>query len=148
MSPSMTTAPVSIARLWAGLVLGWIVPGAGHALLGRRDKAVFFGVLVIGCFVAGLWMAEFRCVHAEKHALYLLAQIWAGGPTLLALLTTAQLRVTHDIAWFDAGLLYTAVAGLLNLVVLVDLYETYLKANAASAPAVAPAPAATKGPRA
>ncbi|MFG0319574.1 MAG: DUF6677 family protein [Planctomycetota bacterium JB042] len=120
----MATSNVKIA---VGLLLAWLVPGLGHLRYGRRGKALLFFVLLSLAFVLGLWLGEWRDVHAEKFPLYLLAQIWLGGPTLLALATTADLRITNDIAQLDAGLLFTSVAGLLNVVVMVDLYEVHLK---------------------
>ena len=120
----MSTSPTKIAL---ALLLGWLVPGLGHARYGRRDKALVYFVLLMVAFLVGLWLGEWRDVHAQKFPLYLIAQIWLGGPTLLALLLTKDLRITADIAGLDPGLLFTAVAGLLNVVVLVDLYEIHLK---------------------
>lgn len=114
-------------RVIAALVLGFLVPGAGHLLFGRRGKAIFYLITVLGCFVLGMWLADWRCVHVEKYPLYLLAQMWVTGPVLIAIAATESLRITQDITYLDAGLLFTAIAGLLNIVVLVDLYETHLR---------------------
>ncbi len=133
----MTT---SNGKILTGLLMTWIVPGLGHFSYGRRDKGILFGILILTAFVGGMWLGEWRIVSADKYALYLIAQVWAGGPTLLALLLTKGLRITHDIPQLDAGLLYTAVAGLLNIVVLVDLYEIHLKIRAGEK-----APAAVAG---
>lgn len=137
----MTTT--SNGRLSLALLLGFLVPGAGHFVYGRRDKGLFFFALVLAAFLAGLWLGEFRCIHAEKFQIYLFAQIWNGLPTLAALALTSGLRQTQDIAYLDAGLLYTSVAGLLNIVVMVDVYEIHCKRAAAGAapPAVAAAAA-------
>lgn len=131
----MRTSSKAIAL---NLLLAWLVPGLGHLRYGLRGKAVLYFVTLSLAFVVGLWLGEWRDVHAGKFPLYLLAQIWLGGPTLLALLTTSDLRITHDIAQLDAGLLFTAVAGLLNVVVLVDLYECHLKLRHADGAAPAP----------
>lgn len=135
-SPSATT---SDARVSAALALGLILPGAGHLLFGRRGKAALYAACVLGCFFLGLWLAEWRCIHVAKFPLYMLAQMWVAGPTLVFAQATESLRITHDIPYLDAGLLFTAIAGLLNIVVLVDVYETHLQirnpaANAAAAP--------------
>lgn len=131
--------PPSTARIGLALALGWLVPGAGHVLFGRKAKAVYFGVLILILFVIGFWLGDERVVSANRYGLYLLAQIWVGGPTLLALVATQHLRVTYDIHFHDAGLLFTAVAGLLNLVVLVDLYEIYLRERGEQDAATRPA---------
>ncbi|MFH0946317.1 MAG: DUF6677 family protein [Planctomycetota bacterium] len=123
----MTT---SNGRILMGLALTWLVPGLGHYLYGRRSKAVFYFVLITFAFVMGMWLGEWRDVNVQKFSLYLIAQMWNGGSTLVALLLTRDLLITHDIAHLDVGLLYTAVAGLLNVVILVDLYEIHLKVKA------------------
>ncbi|MBI4880011.1 MAG: hypothetical protein HY812_10195 [Planctomycetes bacterium] len=131
------------ARISLALFLGWLVPGLGHYLYGRRAKALFYFSLILFAFVAGMALGEWRDVNMEKFKLYLLAQVWAGGPALAALALTRDLRITADLPFLDAGLLFTAVAGLLNVVVLVDLYEVHLKAKeklAAAAGAGGPQP--------
>jgi hypothetical protein len=130
----------SISRILSGLFLGLILPGAGHVLYGRKDKAVYFGVLLLTTFVAGLWLGDWRVVSTERFPLYLLAQCWLGLPVGIALAATSALRITTDIPYLDAGLLYTCVAGLLNLVVLVDLYEIHVKIRTGAA-----APSKTAG---
>lgn len=130
----------SIPRILSGLGLGLLLPGLGHVLYGRKDKALYFGGLVLAAFVVGLWLGDWRVVSSQRFPLYLLAQCWLGLPVLAALSLTSALRITTDIPYLDAGLLYTCVAGLLNLVVLVDLYEIHVKtAAAASKPAGATA---------
>ena len=119
----------STPRIAGALLLTWLLPGSGHLRYGLRAKALLFAVNLLVLFAVGLWLGEGRVVHAERFPLYLLAQVWLGGPTLAALVLTRDLRITHDVAHLDAGLLFTAVAGLLNLVVLVDLYEHHLRAR-------------------
>lgn len=114
-------------RLLAAIVLGWLIPGAGHVLYGRRAKAAYFAFLLSLTFFVGLWLGDGACVNGTKFGIYLIAQIWIGAPTLLTLQATRFDRITHDIPFLDAGLLFTAIAGLLNLVVLVDLVEIHLK---------------------
>jgi hypothetical protein len=120
-------------RLLSALALGWLVPGAGHVLYGRRAKAAYFAVLLLATFFVGLWLGDGACVNVTKFGIYLVAQIWMGAPTLLTLHATRFDRITHDIPFLDAGLLFTAIAGLLNLVVLVDLIEIHLKEREARA---------------
>lgn len=141
LQPAMQT---SYPRIILGLALTWLVPGLGHQLYGKRGKAAFYSAAILFTFVFGMWLGEWRDVSVERFSLYLIAQCWAGGPTLLALWLTRDLKITHDIAYLDVGLLYTAVAGLLNVVILVDLYEVHLKAKE---PAAAPAAARAGGKR-
>lgn len=125
-------------KIFLGLILTWLVPGLGHFLYGRRGKATFYCVTILFTFVFGMWLGEWCNVSVEKYSLFLIAQVWNGGPTLIALKLTEGLRATHDIPYLDAGLLYTAVAGLLNVVILVDLYEVHLKVKEANDPSRSP----------
>lgn len=119
-------------RLIFALVLGWLLPGAGHTLYGRHAKAAYFGVLILATFAVGLWLGDGLCVNTAKFGIYLIAQIWIGAPTLITLQATRFDRIVDDVPYLDSGLLFTAIAGLLNLVVLVDLVEIHLKEREAA----------------
>lgn len=47
---------VPLGRTVLALVAGWLVPGAGHAILGRVRRGALFFLLVMGSF--GLGLAE------------------------------------------------------------------------------------------
>jgi hypothetical protein len=110
----------------AALVLGWILPGGGHAYAGRWGKAVLFFLLVTGLVVAGLAIAGGTCLLPGR--LWFAAQICGGGPAA-ALVPVSQYLAGPDrqnVDWADPlhemGTLYTAVAGFLNLLVMMDAY--------------------------
>lgn len=111
-------------------VAGWLVPGAGHFLRGERVKGIVFGVTLIGCFLAGEIMSEFRAVSRYEHDIAFWAQIGAGAPTITFCLYDYQeyggprSYTRHPIGvprLLDCGIMYTCVAGLLNFVLVVDL---------------------------
>ncbi|MBL7141304.1 MAG: hypothetical protein ISS74_10395 [Planctomycetes bacterium] len=121
----MTTADDRRRSPVAALVLGWILPGAGHAYAGRWGKAALFFVLITGLLVMGLVLADGTNILPRR--LWYAAQICAGGPAA-ALTPISQYLSTHDgpVDWADPlhemGTLYTAVAGFLNLLVMMDAY--------------------------
>ena len=45
--------PVATARLVGALAAGWLLPGAGHAVLGRYGRAALFAAIVLGSFGLG-----------------------------------------------------------------------------------------------
>ena len=45
---------VSASRQLGALLAGWILPGAGHAVLGRYRRAALFAAIVLGSFGLGL----------------------------------------------------------------------------------------------
>jgi len=112
---------MSAARPFLAAFLTWICPGLGHALVGRRGKALYFFSLVVGLFVVGMAFADFRNVSFSRHPYFSIAYVFAGGPTAVALLTTGSLAVVTDMNP-DLGCLLTAVAGLLNVLVMIDAY--------------------------
>jgi hypothetical protein len=74
-------------------------------------------------YVFGMWLSRFLNVNFDRHEIYYFAEIPYGGATLLATLLTRHLRVETFNPLNDVGLLFTSVAGLLNIIVMVDIYE-------------------------
>jgi Family of unknown function (DUF6677) len=63
-APSQPSGPpIDRGRAAAAIVAGWLVPGAGHAVLGRVRRGIVFFVLIMGSFGLGL-------AHDGKLALY------------------------------------------------------------------------------
>jgi len=108
----------------AALVFGWIFPGAGHAYAGQRGKAVLFGVLITGLLVAGFAMG--RGTNLLPNEWWFAPQLGAGGPAALLTPLSQYLALRQPVDWAspvrEIGTLYTAVAGLLNLLVMMDAY--------------------------
>jgi hypothetical protein len=105
------------------LLLTWIAPGLGHLYLGHRGKAILFFSIITFIYVFGMLLSDFLNVSLDRHAIYFAAQIFYGGATLIAELLTRNLRWVNANPLHDVGLLYTSVAGLLNIIVMVDIYE-------------------------
>jgi len=108
----------------AALALGWLIPGGGHAYGGQWGKAILFFSLITGLLVAGMAIGGGTVI---LYRLWFLAQLCAGGPTIALWPISQYLAPSHaqvDWAsrWYDVGTLYTAVAGLLNLLVMMDAY--------------------------
>ncbi|MEW6745018.1 MAG: DUF6677 family protein [Planctomycetota bacterium] len=121
----MPTAPpkVSASKGWLALLLTWVFPGAGHWLLGRRRKGIYFFVLITALYVAGMILADFLNVSPQRYWFHYLAEVLYGAATLVATIATHSLRVESFNPYADVGVLYTSVAGLLNVIVMVDIYE-------------------------
>ena len=109
------------------LLAGWLVPGGGHFLLRRRAQAAVFFFAVTVTYFAGMALADFGNVSIERHSYYFLAQIFNGGETLIAWLLTRGIVEDHIPKHFgiptgEIGILYTAVASLLNIIAMMDAY--------------------------
>ena len=107
------------SALLVGLV-GLLLPGLGHVVAGRPGKGFFYFCLVGLAFTAGLWMTGLVAVQPDRDPLWFAGQALAGLPTLAVWKATEGLVATERLASFDLGMLYTAVAGLLNVVAIAD----------------------------
>jgi hypothetical protein len=106
----------------AGLAafLGWLVPGLGHFVVGRRGKAFLYFGVIVGAYVLGLALADWRCVHYERYQVWFFAQVFAGLPTGVTALLTRDLEITRAVPLLDVGQLYVGVASLLNAIAVAD----------------------------
>jgi len=107
----------------AAVVLAWLVPGLGHLYQGRRARAaVVFGALV-GLFLLGTWLAEGSNLSRERHFYYWSGQFLLGVPALVAQWIGGGMHISHAIPLVDAGLVFGCVAGLLNLLAMIDVFD-------------------------
>ncbi len=115
------------------MILGWCIPGAGHWVLGSRGKAVFFFFMIMATFAAGVWLADCRNVKYDDNEFYWVGQLGCG-----AILVIANVFVGYaphgkmPIEWYEIGLLYICVAGMLNVVLLLNLFNPPPKPQAAA----------------
>jgi len=140
--PRATPLPIPLEKSVFGLVLAWIVPGAGHWLVGRRAKGVLYFATITATFVVGALLAEGRCFPYEPNKVYYLAYVFNAGETGLAWLMANHLQVDKPIRFLQLGFLYTAVASLLNVVAMMDFVALTLR-PAEPAPATEPDAVAT-----
>lgn len=109
------------------LFAGWLVPGGGHFFLGRRTQGVVFFLAITATFLLGMFLTDFRNVSPSRHPFYFLAHILNGGETIAASVLTSGLveeEVPRHLGMRtgDIGTLYSAVAGLLNVIVMMDAF--------------------------
>lgn len=107
------------------IVATWIVPGAGHWLLGRRGKALLYGGVLSAMFLLGVALAEGRAVRSDDDFfLYLLGEGLFAGLAFPILWLTKGLELASELPRLEVGRLFATIAGLMNLCVMVDVYET------------------------
>ena len=109
----------------AASALAWAVPGAGHLLLGRRQKGLVFLVALPAMFLIGLSLSGRLFPFAATEPLVLLAALATRGIGLPALaagwLGAGQGVVTA--ASYEYGNAFLIVSGLLNMLVALDAYD-------------------------
>lgn len=116
------TEPGALTLLCVG---AWIVPGAGHFWLGRRQKGIVFLVVLPLMFLVGLWLqgAIFPFQFSEPLAgLAAVAELGVGLPWFLARMAGAGQGVVTSATW-EYGNTFMIVAGLLNFLVILDAFD-------------------------
>ena len=124
---------------------GWLLPGLGYWLIGERARAWWGGGAVLALFVGALFVAGIRTIdvpgfdhqgRSQVAALrsrpiagtlakpYYLGQIFVGPTTVAGSylsVSAGRAGVMRASAKLDAvASLATAVAGILNLLILID----------------------------
>ena len=103
------------------VLAGWLVPGLGHWMQGRRKRALIVFVMLVGLFVLGTVLAEGSNLDRERHFYYWSGQFMAGAPVMVLEALHGHARLTHDIQYADVGLVFGCLAGLLNILCLLDV---------------------------
>lgn len=114
-------------------VLAWGFPGLGHLLLGRRDRGLVLAATITSLYLAGLLIGGVAVIDRSEHPAWFVSQALIAPSFLVDRhhqnLRNATARGTDDSAAAYApafgraqeqGTLYTAAAGLLNLLAILD----------------------------
>lgn len=106
-------------------VLAWMVPGLGHWYLGCRDRAIIFFVTIVVTFWGGVALGGVRStMNIRENQAWFAAQLCAGPQSIVALMWSrsvpSSLATEASYPAVDIAVVYTGIAGLLNLLVLID----------------------------
>jgi hypothetical protein len=119
---AQTTNPTLIS------IAAWLVPGAGHLWQGRTQKGVVFLVAIPLMFATGLWL-DGRLFPFEISqplvVLAALASLGNGVPYFVATVLGLGAGVV-TAASYEYGNTFVIVAGLLNMLVVLDAYDIAL----------------------
>jgi hypothetical protein len=115
------------SRTAAAGLLAWVWPGLGHLFLGRRGKGLVLMGSILALFGLGVAMDSRLQLHLGLEdplaLLFSLAQMGAGAPYVFARLMGYEAGVVTSPA-YEYGNTFTAVAGLLNILVILDALDT------------------------
>jgi uncharacterized protein DUF6677 len=103
----------------------WIIPGAGHLWLGRRSKGLLFLVALPVMFAIGLALRGRLFPFDLSELLVALAAVADVGIGLPYLVASALGYGVGDVraVTYEYGNAFLIVAGLLNLLVVIDAYD-------------------------
>ena len=106
-------------------VAAWLVPGAGHIWMGRRQKGLVFLLALPAMFVIGL-LLHGRIFPFELSeplvALAAAADLGAGAIWIIARMLDAGAGIVTATT-YEYGNTFLIVAGLLNALVVLDAFD-------------------------
>ncbi len=148
-APASGPRTASAPRTALALASGWVLPGLGHVLLGKARRGVLFCVIVMGSFALGMAHDGRLALRDGRQpfltALQVTANLGVGPADVLARLavygeaaysipedasgTTYESRAVRIFrersraALSAYGTAYLWTAGLMNLLLLFDLWD-------------------------
>jgi hypothetical protein len=121
-SSRSTAEPGTLALI---CVAAWLVPGAGHLILGRRQKGLVFLVTLSAMFALGLALQGRISSFDFSELLGTLAafaQLGVGGAWIVTRMLGAGVGDV-TAATSEYGSTYLIVAGLLNVLIMLDAFD-------------------------
>ena len=110
--------------LHLALVLAWLIPGAGHWYMGHRGRAVAICLGISAAFLLGVVLGGIEVIDPRGDffaKIRFCAQAMCGLPALAgALMQNPNIPMGVGRA-VDLAQVYTGVAGLLNLLCIMDI---------------------------
>lgn len=132
-SPSVRPAYRPPEPQWhiAQAAAGWFVPGLGHLLLGEKSRGIVIGLAILFVWLSGLLVGGISSVNRQEHPAWFAGQVMIA-PSLLvdAYRSVGPKPKPHDAQTYyvpslgrpqELGLLMSTMAGLLNLLAIVDV---------------------------
>ncbi len=108
-------------KLILSVILSWIVPGGGHFFLGERKRAWIFFVVITLTFWTGIYIGGvLSTVNFQTNTPWFFAQVFLGGYTSLTEILSLFGATASYGKTLDLATIYTGVAGLLNILVILD----------------------------
>jgi hypothetical protein len=131
MSVKTTSGAYRAASAPVAAILAWLLPGLGHWWIGERARGAIFFVVVCVTFWGGVAVGGVRTTVAPTdNGAWIAAQLCMGPQTFLALYWNHRLETDasegpkdlNKAAWpaSSIAVVYSGVAGLLNLLVIID----------------------------
>ena len=109
-------------------VLAWLVPGAGHFALNEKKRAAIIFAAIVLTFCAGLYIGSIGVIDPVSAKPWYAAQLM-NSPAVAIL---GYLTRTGNYPVYgrpnEIGQIYTGIAGLLNLLCIVNaVYMAHLR---------------------
>lgn len=120
--PRVAAEPGTLVLL---CLVAWLVPGAGHFWMGKRQKAIVFVIALPAMFLIGLSLHG-RVFPFELSdplvGLAAIANLLAGLPWVLTRMLDGGSGMVTAVT-YEYGNCFLIVSGLLNFLVILDAYD-------------------------
>ena len=109
-------------------LLAWLVPGAGHLMLREKRRATIIFATIVATFAIGLYVGSIGVVNPAGARLAYAAQIMISPMVSLLGYLTKEGNYLVFGKPNEIGQIYTSIAGLLNLLCIVNaVYLAHLR---------------------
>ncbi len=123
------TGPDETVQPVAG-VLAFLVPGMGHLWLGETKRGILIGAGILGLFLGGLLIGGIDVVDRRSDKWWFFLQAGNGPVAFVTEAVNARMTASsvnntpREVVAIgrvrEAGILYGALSGMLNLLVIID----------------------------
>ena len=122
-SPALGEA--DLPKVFGTLAVAWLVPGAGHFLLGRRGRGVAFFLLVLAAVVTGFLLTGNLYRVLPDQPLTILATLGSMGMGAPYFFLRFYLGYQGDLTsvGYEYGTAFLLTAGLMNLLLVMDAWD-------------------------
>lgn len=121
MSEDVQARPIP----WLPCFLAWLIPGAGHLYLGKRNRGFIFFSAITLMFTLGIVLGGRLSVADFSHLLTVGAKFADMGNGIAYFLATmlgaGEGRVLDST--YEYATMFLRVSGLLNWLVILDVYD-------------------------
>ncbi len=134
----MTGADDNAVTRWhfAAAIAAWLVPGLGHYLLGQRARGLILAAAIGGLWLAGLGIGGVSAIDRAEHPAWFFGQMLVAPSAVVNYYVLPRLQGASGLpdprdnppAYVpsfgrsnEQGVLYTALAGMLNLLAIIDV---------------------------
>lgn len=123
--PLGTPDKIRPVRGLVAAVLGWGIPGLGHVWLGDRARGAIFCALLLALFFGGIGLHGQVYRPGDGDPLTTLASVGAMGigAPYLAAWGGGWGEGSFEAPYFEYGSTFTLVAGLLNMLIVLDAFD-------------------------
>jgi TM2 domain-containing membrane protein YozV len=113
-------------------IAAWLIPGAGHLIIKRPANGLIIFIGISAAFVMGLWIGSIAVINPVLEYLWYIPQIMVSPFVKII----GNITVTRQLDVFgrpnEIGQIYTSMAGMLNLLCIVQATHIAYKSKFAS----------------